>query len=307
VTTLLTGEESNIQAAAELLRRGELVAFPTETVYGIGAPIFFPASISKIFEVKNRPKDNPLIAHIGSLEQVAMIAENVSDQFYQLAEKFFPGPLTIILSKSESVPKVASAGLSTIGVRMPRHPIALNLIQKLGMPIAAPSANRSGSPSSTKAEHVLEDFGGKIAAILDGGTCEYGLESTVLLLEPQPVILRPGSITKEELEESLHLPVVFATEQNPEVPLSPGTKHKHYAPQAKVLLAFSEDELARIILNSTATKRVIHSCIQSNELYEKLREADREAIEEIIFICDEAVKEDAALMNRLTHAASIWE
>ena len=197
-----------LQRAADLLKAGHLVAFPTETVYGLGAPIFSPEAIQSIFKVKGRPADNPLIAHVSSVEQVSRIALEIPEAFYRLAEVFFPGPLTVVLKRRPDVPSIVSAGLETIAVRMPSHPIALKLISLVDEPLVAPSANLSGMPSSTQAEHVLDDFDGKIAAVVDGGKTEIGIESTVInLLGETPILLRPGSISKEALEKVLGYPI----------------------------------------------------------------------------------------------------
>ncbi len=202
----------DLKGSAELIKSGELVAFPTETVYGLGASVFNPKAIEQIFQVKGRPQDNPLIVHISSLQQLELIVEELPKEFEVLAESFFPGPLTLILPKKESVPSIVSANLPTIGVRMPAHPIAQLLIEGVGVPLVAPSANLSGKPSSTTAQHVRDDFGDRIKSILDGGPCEYGIESTVLTLHPKPTILRPGQITQAQLEEVLKVPVTLAAE-----------------------------------------------------------------------------------------------
>jgi len=226
----------NIKAAARLLRKGELVAFPTETVYGLGANVFDPRAVRKIFRVKGRPADNPLIVHVWSIDQVHFLARSLPVMFGVLAARFMPGPLTVVLRKSEAVSKEVSSGLSTIAIRQPDHPVARALLKEAGVPIAAPSANLSGKPSPTKAAHVLEDLDGKIAAVLDGGPCRIGVESTVLdLTRRRPMILRPGAVTQEELEEVLETRIAVARNRRVRPP-SPGMKYAHYAPKAEVIV-----------------------------------------------------------------------
>lgn len=281
--------------AAKFVKEGELVAFPTETVYGLGASVFNPIAIQEIFRVKGRPQDNPLIVHISDLEQLEQIVHSIPKEFYQLAEAFFPGPLTILLPKKSCVPDLVSAGLATIGVRMPSHPLARELIRAVGEPLVAPSANLSGKPSSTTAAHVLQDFNGKIGAILDGGACSCGIESTVLRLIPEPQILRPGTIRKEEIEAVLKLEVRESFSEKG-IPSSPGMKYRHYAPNAKVVLVES--------FESSYDKKVLKiKTVSSQTLYASLREADLEGYEEIHILCDETTRLDRALMNRLQKAA----
>ncbi len=287
-----------IEQAAQLLREEQLVAFPTETVYGLGAPIFSPKAIAKIFQVKRRASDNPLIAHVADLKQAESIAF-LSDDFYVLAKAFFPGPLTLVMKKRECVPDVASSGLDTIGVRMPAHPVVQELIRLVGQPIVAPSANLSGKPSATRVEHVLADFDGEIGGVIEG-QCSFGLESTVLLLEPEPVLLRPGRVTKEELEAVLGKSIALAGETSE--PRSPGMKYRHYAPNARLLLFETQEELqAHLRMFPDVTREVLDVC--ASRLYHDLREADRKGCEEIVALCDEKIRQDSALMNRLNKAS----
>lgn len=229
-----------IKKAAELLKNGELVAFPTETVYGLGANALDPEAVAKIFIAKGRPADNPLIVHVSEIAQLSGIAKDVPPIALKLAKKFWPGPLTIILKKKESIPSIVTAGLPTVAVRMPSHPIALELIKCTGTPIAAPSANKSGRPSPTRAEHVIDDLSGKIPLILDGGPTEVGLESTIIDIQRHiPIILRPGGITLEQLKEIIPEIEVYSTGDDPKIekiPLSPGIKYTHYAPKASLIL-----------------------------------------------------------------------
>lgn len=226
-------EKSKIKKAATLIKKGEVVAFPTETVYGLGANAFDEEAVKKIFILKGRPQDNPLIVHVSSLKQLKLVAGEIPSKAKILMRKFWPGPLTIILNKKESVPEIVTAGLQTVAVRMPSNKIALELIKQTG-PIAAPSANISGKPSATTAEHVKEDFKEKIKIILDGGKTQIGLESSVIdLTTKNPVLLRPGKITKEEIEKAIGKIKIAKTSKKPK---SPGMKYKHYSPSVPVIL-----------------------------------------------------------------------
>ncbi|MCL1949116.1 MAG: L-threonylcarbamoyladenylate synthase [Turicibacter sp.] len=230
----MTHISSNIEAAASLLKAGEVVAIPTETVYGLGADATNDAAVAKIFEAKGRPSDNPLIVHIADLKQLHPIAGSVPKKAEQLMDVFWPGALTIILPKGEGLSDKVTAGLSTVGIRMPDHPIARNIILEAGLPIAAPSANTSGRPSPTSAAHVWDDLQGKIPLIVDGGPTGIGVESTVIDCSVQsPVILRPGGITQEEIEAVIGKVQMDAglLEQS-QKPRSPGMKYSHYAPIA---------------------------------------------------------------------------
>lgn len=308
-------QECDVARAAEHLRRGEVVAFPTETVYGLGAPIFCEEAIAKIFELKNRPADNPLIAHISDLQQLESIVTSIPDPFELLSDAFFPGPLTVILPAHPSVPRSATAGLSTLGVRMPAHPVALELIAELGEPIVAPSANISGRPSATSAEHVANDFGDRLPIILDGGPCAVGVESTVVsLMDPKrPVMYRPGGVSKEMLEEVLGVEVIEATRLcTHEVAPSPGLKYRHYAPNARVLLFEDLDTLKqhaqkgaqkRLCLASKEISGIIDSALSRQNMFHLLRLADLLHYDEVLIFLDEQIKEDRALMNRLIKAS----
>jgi len=230
----------NYTQAVDILNAGEIVAFPTETVYGLGAVATNDEAVKKIFEAKGRPSDNPLIVHIGTKEEVELYIEHIPEVAKTCMELFWPGPLTLVMQvKPSMLAKSVTAGLDTVGIRMPDHPVALALLQQLKKPLAAPSANRSGKPSPTEAIHVQDDLGGYIPYILDGGSTGIGLESTVLdVTHEPPVILRPGGITKEMLELEIG-PVLQPTknEQNlASTPKAPGMKYTHYAPNAPVLL-----------------------------------------------------------------------
>lgn len=224
-----------IHAAGQLIRQGGLVAFPTETVYGLGADALNPLASERIYKAKGRPSDNPLIIHISNLEDLDQIVTEVPKQARKLADKFWPGPLTMIFEKSDIVPLETTGGLQTVAVRMPDHPAALLLIQSGGGFIAAPSANTSGKPSPTRAEHVAEDMRGRIPMILDGGPVGIGIESTIVdFSEKIPMILRPGYITAEMIQEvigEIRIDPGLASENEEIRPKAPGMKYRHYAPR----------------------------------------------------------------------------
>lgn len=227
------------QKAAAALRGGELVAFPTETVYGLGANAFLDDAVAEIYRVKGRPQDNPLIVHLSALEDLHRVAVGVSGTALKLFQKFSPGPLTLILRRHPHVPSRVSAGRDTVAVRFPAHPLARKLISMAGVPVVAPSANLSGKPSPTRAWHVLADLEHKVPYIIDGGPCRVGLESTVLDLSgEQAAILRPGAVTAEMIEKELGVHVLGAgiPLKDSETPKAPGMKYRHYAPRAKVVI-----------------------------------------------------------------------
>jgi L-threonylcarbamoyladenylate synthase len=231
--TFLT--ESPIEAA-EFIKKGGLVAFPTETVYGLGADVFNARAVAKIFEAKRRPNDNPLIAHVGSLEQIALLTDRVTPAARKFIEAFFPAPLTLVLPKAAGVPLAATAGLETIGVRMPKNKLAREFLKACGTPVVAPSANLSGRPSPTTWEAVAEDLNGRIDCILQDEATEIGLESTVVDCTSEvPLILRAGAISLENLQKIVPETQLYRLREN-EVVRSPGLKHKHYAPRARVNL-----------------------------------------------------------------------
>ena len=220
-----------LAAAAAVLKRGGLVALPTETVYGLGANALDPVAASRIFAAKDRPADNPLIVHVDSLEMARGLVADWPETAERLARAFWPGPLTMVLPKAPQVPDLVTAGLPAVALRMPAHPVAQALIREAGLPIAAPSANRSGRPSPTDAAHVLADMDGRIEMILDGGPAEVGIESTVLsLLSDPPMVLRPGGISLEQLQ-ALDPRIGYGADHGK---VSPGTRYRHYAPKAPV-------------------------------------------------------------------------
>lgn len=238
-------DDVKMKEAAAIIAEGGLVAFPTETVYGLGADALHPEASMKIYAAKGRPSDNPLIVHISKFEDLESIAKTVPEQARKLSDAFWPGPLTMIVWKNEKVPYETTGGMDTVAIRMPNHPVALKLIEQSGCLIAAPSANTSGKPSPTEAAHVKLDLDGKIPMILDGGSVGIGIESTIIdLTEDVPMILRPGYITKEMLEEILGEevkidPGIIASDSMKK-PKAPGMKYKHYAPKADLVLVDGE-------------------------------------------------------------------
>ncbi|MEW4225528.1 L-threonylcarbamoyladenylate synthase [Rossellomorea marisflavi] len=225
--------------AASHLRKNETVAFPTETVYGLGANATSDEAVEKIFLAKGRPSDNPLIVHIANKQQLNELVEEISDKAHLLMDAYWPGPLTLIFKNKPGVfSKRVTAGLDSVGIRMPDHPVALSLIEESGLPIAAPSANRSGRPSPTTAHHVIEDLDGKIAGVVDAGETGVGVESTVVdCTSDIPVVLRPGGVTREQLEEVVgRVDVDPSLKEGKGAPKSPGMKYTHYAPDAPVYL-----------------------------------------------------------------------
>ena len=246
ITQKLNTDKSGIETACQILKNGGVVGIPTETVYGLAANAYDSTAIEKIFGAKGRPQDNPLIVHIAEIETVYEIAKDIPKTALICAEKFWPGPLTIVLNKTNKIPDCVSAGLSTVAIRMPSNQTAREVISKSGLPLAAPSANISGSPSPTTAEHVVNDLDGKIDAVLMGENCNVGVESTVISLAGEkPVLLRPGGITLEQLREILPditvNKAVLSELESGETAASPGMKYKHYAPKTETFLVEGEN------------------------------------------------------------------
>ena len=243
-------EDGELLEAAEVLRNGGLVAFPTETVYGLGGNALDEKAAGKIYAAKGRPSDNPLIAHISCMEELEPLVSEVSTAGKRLAERFWPGPLTLVFPKSEKVPYGTTGGLETLAVRMPSDPVANRLIRLAGIPVAAPSANTSGRPSPTTAEHVWQDLAGKIEMIVDGGPVGIGLESTIVDVSgDEPVILRPGAITQEMIGELLGKveldPAITGPLKENVRPKAPGMKYRHYAPKGELVLVELKEETIR--------------------------------------------------------------
>ncbi len=301
-TLELTNSKQDIQTAGKLLKDGELVAIPTETVYGLAADALNGEAVANIFKAKGRPMDNPLIVHIADLSQVDDLVAFVPPVLEDLAKAFWPGPLTVIMEKSDLIPDEVSAGLDTVAIRMPSHPDARAIIKAAGTPLAAPSANTSGMPSPTTAAHVMHDMDGRIAAVVDGGACEVGVESTVLTLCTRvPRILRPGRAA------------------------SPGMKYKHYSPKAEVYIVDGSAEGFAKLVNEKdpATTAALvfdgeeslvacrtlpfgaedDSLGQAEHLFDDLRKADELGVTDIYVRCPSAEGVGLAVMNRLLRAA----
>ena len=271
ITKILKADDESIKMACDLLKAGEIVAVPTETVYGLAGDSCNAEAIKKIFKAKGRPADNPLIVHIGNLEMLDGIVSEINDDAKKLADVFWPGPLTIIMPRGHKISKETSAGLDSVGVRMPANETARQIINLSGVAFSAPSANISGKPSPTTAEDVFEDMNGKIPLIIDGGECDAGIESTVIsVLESTPVILRPGIVTKEEIEHVLQKEVLVAKEITQGVTdetlvRSPGMKYKHYAPNAKVTIVKSSLEKFINFVNNNQTGNTFVMCFDGEE------------------------------------------
>lgn len=330
-TLLLKPEEAGV--AAELLRSGGLVALPTETVYGLGASALDEAAVARIFAVKGRPQDNPLIIHVAGPEAMGEWCENVPETAYRLAERFWPGPLTLVLDCRRTgeprIPDRVTAGLDTVAVRCPDHPATLEVIRLAGVPIAAPSANLSGKPSTTTALHCLHDLAGKVEAVLDGGACRVGLESTILdLTVSPPRVLRPGGVTLEQLREVLGtVELDRGLVQPGETPKAPGMKYRHYAPEAEVTLVRCPDpERFREYAASLPDVGTAVLCWSGEEelfpgkrvlaygrgdepetlargVFAALRELDAPDIRHILVRCPDEAGMGLAVVNRLKKAA----
>lgn len=272
ITKVLKANDESIKIACDLLKAGEIVAVPTETVYGLAGDSCNGEAIKKIFKAKGRPADNPLIVHIGNLEMLDGIVSEFNDDAQKLAEVFWPGPLTIIMPRGDKISKETSAGLDSVGVRMPANETARQIINLSGVAFSAPSANISGKPSPTTAEDVFEDMNGKIPLIIDGGKCEAGIESTVIsVLEFTPVILRPGIVTKEEIEQVLQKDVLVAKEviqgvTDETLVRSPGMKYKHYAPNAKVTIVKSSLEKFIEFVSNNKSGNTFVMCFDGEEV-----------------------------------------
>ncbi len=326
-TKILSTSEYDIKLAGEILAKGGLVAFPTETVYGLGADALNEQAVKKIYAAKGRPSDNPLIVHIADKKDISPLVKEITPKAQALIDSFFPAPLTIILKKSEFVGDTVSGGLDTVAIRMPENEIARRLIKASGCPIAAPSANTSGLPSPTKAKYVIDDMMGKIDGIIDGGDCKFGVESTVITLAcDPPVLLRPGAVTKEMIEAVIGeievAPAVLEGMKENEVAQSPGMKYKHYAPKARVVivdgtkkqyenfvnsrkdayaLCFDEDKVS---IPAVTFGRENDDLSQAKELFDALRKLDEFGAKKVYAHIPNKDGVGMAVYNRLIRAAA---
>lgn len=331
-TEILKLDEFSCKKAAEIINSGGTVAFPTETVYGLGASVFDEKAVESIFSAKGRPSDNPLIVHVAEKEQIAQVARKINTNAQLLIDKFMPGPITVVLPKRDCIPYAVTAGIDTVGVRIPEHAGARQFLKACGCPVAAPSANSSGKPSPTTAKHVYDDLKGKIPLILDGGECSGGVESTVISLCTEvPLLLRPGLVTYEMLTEVLgRVDIHPAVLENGKVDkaASPGMKYKHYSPKARVIIIDGEishadkmydmcKEINRnplIVWNGEETENDRRNCASlmhgndareaAKNLFSLLRDADDKNYDTVLI---SAVKKDGAglsVMNRMLRAAA---
>ena len=332
-TFILPAQDPSVaEIAANIIKSGGLVAVPTETVYGLGADGLNPEAVAKIFVAKGRPQDNPLILHIADAADMEKFCHSIPAAAYRLAEKFWPGPLTMVLPARDIVPKCTTAGLPTVAVRCPDNAVTREIIRLAGVPVAAPSANISGKPSTTTAQHVLHDHDGKIAAIVDGGPCQVGVESTIVdMTEERPRLLRPGGITPEQLLEVLGDLVVdkavTAQIDKDAVVKAPGMKYKHYAPQADVIIVAGSRQKAADYIHRHITPKDRVLCFEeelplyadcnplaygreasveslSAGLFAALRELDDPAISKVYARCPEGGGVAYAVQNRLKKAAA---
>lgn len=329
-TQNLTKEQ--IDQACEGLRQGELVGLPTETVYGLGANGLDSHAVAKIFKAKGRPQDNPLILHLAEAEWVTRYCQDIPEQAWQLMKAFWPGPLTLILKRKDLVPDLVTAGLDTVGVRCPDHPVMLKILQQLDLPIAAPSGNLSGKPSPTSAKAMAEDMNGRIFAILDGGDCQVGVESTILSLSP-PCLLRAGGITVEEIQSVLGERVSISCVKGESLsgdsaPIAPGMKYPHYAPNAPVtvvtgtgkhsseyirtqgnpgdgVVCFQEyqENFDEFVVKTFGKEKDFTQ--QAQEIFSVLRGFDRTAVPRIWAQCPKEEGLGLAVANRLLKAAGV--
>lgn len=328
-TIILGTEKQDIEHGAQIIREGGLVAFPTETVYGLGANGLDAEAAGKIYEAKGRPSDNPMILHIAEKEDLLKLTDSLTEDMKVLMDKFWPGPLTMVVPAKPIVPKVTTGGLDTVAVRMPVNQVALDLIKEAGVPLAAPSANASGKPSPTTGLHVMDDLNGRIDAVIMGETCSIGIESTVIDMTGEvPMILRPGKLTADDLSKALGKEVVIdpALLKNPVErcegddeelkPKAPGMKYKHYAPKAEMYIYRGEAEKVRLAIAEAKMERVkIGDKVgvimyedgdpekAAHEFFAQLRHFDKSDVD-VIFAA--ALEEDGvgfAVMNRMFKSA----
>ena len=328
IIDIRTDREKALSLSAELLKNGEVVGIPTETVYGLAANAFDEDAVKKIFIAKGRPSDNPLIVHIAKFEDLAPLVREIPEKVKVMAEKFWPAPLTMIMKKSDRISNVVSGNLDTVAVRMPKSEAARAIIKNCGLPLAAPSANLSGSPSPTNAKYVFEDMNGRIPLIIDGGSCEIGVESTVIsFAENPPRLLRPGGVTLEEMTAVIGEIVVDDAVLNKleegAVASSPGMKYKHYAPKADITLIKSTFEEFKAFIENQADVTALCfdgegkklSCpfveygdisdgySQSSRLFDALRELDEMGAKKVYARCPDTKGMGLAVYNRLIRSA----
>ena len=323
-TVLLSDSNNELEKAADLIRNGEIVGIPTETVYGLGADASNEDAVRRVFEAKGRPADNPLIVHLADFSQAKDYTTSIPELAFELAERFCPGPLTMVLPKNDRIPMITSGGLDTVGIRVPSHHVMHKIIELSGRPIAAPSANTSGYPSPTSAEHVMRDMKGKIAAVVDGGSSEFGVESTVISIEGRSSvrILRPGCITKEMLTELcseviIDRAILHELEAGQKA-ASPGMKYKHYSPKADIIMvegdlesfisyvgAHNGDNVFSLIFDTDKDKFPYgkDSSEQAHLLFQRLRELDDAGAGKVYVRAPETEGVGLAVYNRLIRAA----
>ena len=328
-TVLLSGSEADLLKAAELIKNGSIVGIPTETVYGLGADAGNGDAVRAVFAAKGRPADNPLIVHIADFSQAEEFTSSIPETAFRLAERFCPGPLTMVLPKNDRIPMVTSGGLDTVGIRVPSHRVMHRIIELSGCPIAAPSANISGYPSPTTAEHVMRDMNGRIAAVVDGGQSEFGVESTVISFDSEDAvrILRPGAVTREMLLEvcgtvTIDPAILHEVEAGAKV-ASPGMKYKHYSPKADIIMVEGSLEGFADLVEKNYTDGVYalvfdgdadmipyrhmtygaDSLQQAHQLFQRLRELDEIGAERVYVRAPSPDGMGLAVYNRLIRAA----
>ncbi|HRR75308.1 MAG TPA: L-threonylcarbamoyladenylate synthase [Ruminococcus sp.] len=328
-TILLSDNEAQLEIAAGFIKSGEIVGIPTETVYGLGADASNEEAVRKVFAAKGRPADNPLIVHLADFSHACKYTSSIPELAYRLAERFCPGPLTMVLPKNEQIPMITSGGLDTVGIRVPSHPVMHRIIELSGCPIAAPSANTSGYPSPTSADHVMRDMNGKIAAVVDGGQSEFGVESTVISFEGENTvrILRPGCITREMLlevcdEVVIDHAILHELEAGQKA-ASPGMKYKHYSPKADIIMVEGDADAFRRYVGdkmSADTYCLIYdgdernfpyrhmtygedSSEQAHWLFQRLRELDDIGAKKVYVRAPSSEGVGLAVYNRLIRAA----
>lgn len=326
VIDITTEYDEALSESARLIGEGEVVGIPTETVYGLAANAFDENAVKKIFKAKGRPSDNPLIVHISDMSELPALVSEIPEKVKIMAKKFWPGPLTMIMKKSELVPYVTSGNLDTVAVRMPKSKYARDIIKACGVPLAAPSANLSGSPSPTNAKYVFDDMNGRIPLIIDGGSCEIGLESTVISFAGEkPVLFRPGGVTVEEMTELIGEIEIASAVLNDlkegEEAVSPGMKYKHYAPKASItiikgsldaFIEYTKDKNCFVLCfegeekhfdNAVTYGKADDGMSEANRLFDALRELDEKGAKTVFARCPEIKGIGLAVYNRLIRSA----